>query len=63
MSTATVTETSGKAETRAAARGSELPETMRALVCYGPGDYRLGSNYPTDCDYDPAIGRPSITLG
>ena len=41
MSTATVTETSGKAETRAAARGSELPETMRALVCYGPGDYRL----------------------
>jgi hypothetical protein len=42
MSTATVTPTAGKAEfTRAGVTGIELPETMRALVVYGPGDYRL----------------------
>jgi hypothetical protein len=32
-------------------------------AAHRPGDYRLGSTYPTDCDYDPAIGRQSITLG
>ena len=42
MSTATVTPTTGKAETtRPGVIGGDLPETMRALVVYGPGDYRL----------------------
>ena len=43
MSTATVTPTTGQAETtRPGVIGGDLPETMRALVVYGPGDYRLG---------------------
>ena len=42
MSTATVTPTTGtRRPRRAGATGGDLPETMRALVVYGPGDYRL----------------------
>lgn len=42
MSTATAAPTTSKAEaTRTGVVGGDLPETMRALVVYGPGDYRL----------------------
>ncbi|HEY5744368.1 MAG TPA: alcohol dehydrogenase catalytic domain-containing protein, partial [Terrimicrobiaceae bacterium] len=48
MSTATITPTvaraglgAEKAEAKAGVIGGDLPETMRALVVYGPGDYRL----------------------
>ena len=33
-----------------------VPETMKALVAYGKGDYRLELNYPVpECDPDDII--------
>ena len=33
-----------------------IPETMKALVAYGKGDYRLEKNYPTpECGPDDII--------
>ncbi|NLK37054.1 MAG: alcohol dehydrogenase catalytic domain-containing protein, partial [Epulopiscium sp.] len=35
---------------------SKVPETMKALVAYGKGDYRLEMNYPTPkCGPDDII--------
>ena len=37
-------------------KGAELPKTMKAVVAYGQGEYKLELNYPTpECGPDDII--------